>query len=654
MNTNQGKPRPHFAAESMCVPGGGTTLVPVDRPMPCIVIFVHGVNSEGEWYDIAERALVEGLNARLGRKDLVANTYDENNPRNFQSADRSPVIRFYWGYRAPQEADPATGVTAGTANSTQRFTYGVPLKSRVSAPDGVGGHNYIYYPYSFWDPKSNNPKAKYYWGGGAFQNGTTTLNAMFLDKGFDPHVLRLDLSNRAFNPEPDRPLNPAPPRTYYAHAARRLADLIDTIYAEHPNDTVAVVSHSQGTMVAALAMLMVKRVPDTLFLCNSPYRFEDTTIDNLTLHDQAPTAGSRVRTFFNLLTRFQNDRRVPDAYQLQGVGYKVPADGEPCWWDPSHPLEAGHDNHGRVFVYCNPHDRVMGSVPLQSIGWKGVDCALSDNGNPKDTTNPFRKFDGVLYQRQFMRACPVGDAPQLTYQPNTPRHPTDGLPVWMPASVKVEGLMSEQAPINWHAQVYVNGPAVPEPVSAEEMKNFNETKVLDDSGTEKTLSEADDFPNYKELMEEKPKWVSKKNPAWHDEYTGARQDRLQTPAELEALKAVPTNHSTILMGPQNPHDPLSPQDQRPQDQRGLLVKRILAYDLPIGCADSFDRNANEFDSGVFWEKLRHMADWLEPGSDAYYESGTLEVPPPPQGLDPETREVVQADIQHARKAHGSA
>ena len=101
-------------------------------------------------------------------------------------------------------------MTTGTANGTQRFTYGVPLQCRVSAPDGVGGHHYAYYPYSFWDPKSNNPKAKYYWGGGAFQNGTTTLNALFLDKGFDPHVLRLDLSNRAFNPEPDRPLNPAP------------------------------------------------------------------------------------------------------------------------------------------------------------------------------------------------------------------------------------------------------------------------------------------------------------------------------------------------------------------------------------------------------------------------------------------------------------
>ena len=30
--------------------------------MPGVIIFVHGVNSEGEWYDKAEKALCEGLN----------------------------------------------------------------------------------------------------------------------------------------------------------------------------------------------------------------------------------------------------------------------------------------------------------------------------------------------------------------------------------------------------------------------------------------------------------------------------------------------------------------------------------------------------------------------------------------------------------------
>ncbi|WP_241020730.1 DUF3274 domain-containing protein [Burkholderia sp. Ac-20344] len=65
---------PIFIAESLCVPGdANVTLVSVPRPMPCIVVFVHGVNSEGEWYGSAESALIKGLNERLGRADLVSN-----------------------------------------------------------------------------------------------------------------------------------------------------------------------------------------------------------------------------------------------------------------------------------------------------------------------------------------------------------------------------------------------------------------------------------------------------------------------------------------------------------------------------------------------------------------------------------------------------
>ena len=38
-------------------------------PLPGIVIFVHGVNSEGEWFEAAEQGLCDGLNRRLGRLD---------------------------------------------------------------------------------------------------------------------------------------------------------------------------------------------------------------------------------------------------------------------------------------------------------------------------------------------------------------------------------------------------------------------------------------------------------------------------------------------------------------------------------------------------------------------------------------------------------
>ncbi|WP_396332350.1 hypothetical protein [Burkholderia anthina] len=38
-------------------------------PLPGIVIFVHGVNSEGEWFDATEDGLCKGLNRRIGRLD---------------------------------------------------------------------------------------------------------------------------------------------------------------------------------------------------------------------------------------------------------------------------------------------------------------------------------------------------------------------------------------------------------------------------------------------------------------------------------------------------------------------------------------------------------------------------------------------------------
>ena len=34
--------------------------------LPGLIIFVHGVNSEGEWYKEAEVSLCNGLNNRLG------------------------------------------------------------------------------------------------------------------------------------------------------------------------------------------------------------------------------------------------------------------------------------------------------------------------------------------------------------------------------------------------------------------------------------------------------------------------------------------------------------------------------------------------------------------------------------------------------------
>ncbi|WP_439896336.1 T6SS effector phospholipase Tle3 domain-containing protein, partial [Burkholderia ubonensis] len=122
---------PTFIAESMCAPGNNnTTLVSVQRPMPCVVIFVHGVNSEGEWYKNAERGLVDGLNDRLGRTDLKRNDYSEDG-RTILALQNSPVIHFYWGYRAP-ESETSKGT----------FQYKIPLMKREGSP---GSYDYPSY-----------------------------------------------------------------------------------------------------------------------------------------------------------------------------------------------------------------------------------------------------------------------------------------------------------------------------------------------------------------------------------------------------------------------------------------------------------------------------------------------------------------------------
>ncbi|MEF7616377.1 hypothetical protein V4F39_20850, partial [Aquincola sp. MAHUQ-54] len=101
----------------------------VHNPIPCTILFVHGVNSEGEWYNAAETLICAGLNDRLGRHtsrvaleavdrspyeypragdQVLKNHRPRFDPTQDAAADpyvanfHSPVIRFYWGYKAPQ------------------------------------------------------------------------------------------------------------------------------------------------------------------------------------------------------------------------------------------------------------------------------------------------------------------------------------------------------------------------------------------------------------------------------------------------------------------------------------------------------------------------------------------------------------------------
>src|ERR1700682_2315027 len=97
--------------ESYLTPSGYQVRAEAQIPphLPGVIIFVHGVNSEGEWYDAAEKAICEGLNERLNRNEVTRlkpnhysamNQKGEPGTRHIVEIGHSPVIRFYWGYRA--------------------------------------------------------------------------------------------------------------------------------------------------------------------------------------------------------------------------------------------------------------------------------------------------------------------------------------------------------------------------------------------------------------------------------------------------------------------------------------------------------------------------------------------------------------------------
>lgn len=559
--------------------------------MPGVIIFVHGVNSEGEWYDDAEKALCDGLNERLNRSDgtkLKENRYitfdketDRIIPRKLDPSweGNSPVIRFYWGYRAPEGKEKDWRIT---------------LRNEAGL--------------DYWAPQCG--KSPWYWGGGPFQNGTNNLGQLWSKRGMKRHVLGFDMEK--LNSEADRQVQDAPPRDYYAHAAKRLADLIDSIREKCPRDTVTVMSHSQGTMIALAATTLCKeRAPDALFVMNSPYALEDKVTDALTAGMDRPTQEARVKTLRNIANRIQRDKRVFTDVELKQLQCGASEDMD--YWRPDNQRQSGiheRDNHGRLYVYFNPHDRVMGLDPLQSIGWQGISdevlATLGDN----------------VKQRMLARSTPVGDAPgvkKFGTLPPTPvamlvpgAKPTD---FWN-GNRNALPLMPLWAVPKVSKTVTINAEQVPQPLTADEMASFEISRVIAPKMGE-VVTNPDD-PNFGKYVDPEYRFMrSIAQPTRYvvveDIYTSTRTSRLETQEELlqrlDAYRAEPTNHSTL-----------------PKQQE--FMRRVAAYDLPIGFCDAYEKQD-------FWADLMKRADWTQ-GYDPYFKNGDLQNVPKPDLIDWDT------------------
>ncbi|WP_232452226.1 DUF3274 domain-containing protein [Burkholderia ubonensis] len=394
-------------------------VCPKQMPLPGVIIFVHGVNSEGEWFTAAEEGLCRGLNRRLGRLDdqmtykgveggqmspvqytesltpdgylnpkLLPETYVKDDP------SFSPVIHFRWGYKASKD---------------ELQTYGANV---------------------FLNEQN-------YWGGGPFANGCSSLADLWA-KGLDDRVFGF-LTVQGMN-STDRLVYATPPRAYMVLAALRLANLIRSIREKQADVPITVVCHSQGNMVGMTAaffgskMTSVKDphdktgkcVADTYVLASAPYSVVATNaLDNWSQRKNKDPKGehgrqtynSRIQTlanFFQIIDKQADNELAPDAINREmendqpsptkgGKPYKAESDRD------SHGLKTGgpyNKTYGRVTLYCCPHDQVISATPVQGIGWRGMSAKEIDAA----------KGQGIFTQRVFATNWMVGDESLKTYK----------------------------------------------------------------------------------------------------------------------------------------------------------------------------------------------------------------------------------------------
>ncbi|KAB0643158.1 T6SS effector phospholipase Tle3 domain-containing protein [Burkholderia latens] len=419
----------------------GIRLICVKQmPLPGIVIFVHGVNSEGEWFEASEEGLCRGLNRRLGRLDdqmmyhgidagqLTPAKYTESvTPDGFLNPDLladnyikpdpsfSPVIHFRWGYRA-------------TAAELKEYGDKIFLNE------------------------------KDYWGGGPFTNGCSSLPDLW-HGGLDDRTMAW-MTVQGINPT-NRPLYRAPPRAYGVLAALRLARLIESIRSMQADVPITVVCHSQGNIVGLTAAFFGDAfadvedpwgrkghcVADAYVLANAPYSLanaegpykSDTFMDTWSQRATKDASGQRGRQTYAARTKtfgkFLSIIGARKAYELPAdkidedmANKRVSPASNRSYAAQEDRMRHGLNGstYGRITAYCCPHDQVISAVTVQGIGWRGISKHELDDLGAAD----------ILTQRVFASGFPVGIKKPYRYWEDDWRHGKQGTKsgFWYPPS----------------------------------------------------------------------------------------------------------------------------------------------------------------------------------------------------------------------------
>ncbi|MER0126984.1 T6SS effector phospholipase Tle3 domain-containing protein [Franconibacter daqui] len=622
-----------------------TCNIGVPRPMPCIVILVHGVNDVGEAYENQERGIVAGLGRRLSRSDFYPHEWREFLPvhngqaqKKICAPGRSPVIPFYWGYKPVTREEWAADQRryrdeVSKLNSETRLPYDAYQENDREKKRGYGNDEQGSLKFEN-DCYGNTLDTNFAKNGGTFANATTSIPDM-LGPGAGGAALAAAgfISLYMNGGDYTHPIYRNPHRIYQFFAAQRLAELILRIRREPrtEKDVINIVAHSQGTLITMLANMLVKQAgfdpANCCILNHSPYALEDTLMENIQDgHHQ--TRRARQETFSNfcrlMATQYSGGEHTAEEMARMEARGTLPRPVNAKWHsDPRY----RRNNNGKVYNYFCPNDGTVSLKNVQGIGWRGIPASLAE-------TLP------NLRQRVFCQGAEVGQPP-------------DGVPFRKPKPRKGDFSYSGITNAEWDFRdVIVSGEALPEPFVFELMGEHNhpdaDPATCDEkykgqvSGPDREISYSAravalkrteqviyTLPNYRantwpvgyELNEKdlammsgfyNQKFIRGIVRGSSMDFRSVEYTRLKSDEQLhqEWEKADPVSysqHSSIVMSDKAP-------------------SHAMAFDLAIGQCEAFD-----YREGKFWEMLLHTADWRDrlgeyaPAKE-YYRTGELSFP----------------------------
>ncbi|EPH9682761.1 DUF3274 domain-containing protein [Klebsiella michiganensis] len=622
-----------------------TCNVAVPRPMPCIVILVHGVNDVGEAYQNQENGIIAGLSKRLNRTDLYAHEWkdfmmmrNEEAQKKIAAPGRSPVIPFYWGYKpvtyddwVADQQNYRKEVDAQKLGDKAHIPYDAYQQNDKEKMKAVGndGDNKVKFQNDNWNNALDMNFAK---GGGTFANATTSIPDMLGPGAGGAAVAAAGFSTLYLNGgDYTHPIFPNPHRIYQFFAAQRLADLIIQIRDEPvtENDVINVVAHSQGTIITMLANMLVKQAgyspANCVILNNSPYSLESRLMENAQSgHHQ--TSAARQQTFKNFCAVMAEQYKGgelsgDDIEALEGSCTLRRPEENPLRKDNKY----RRNNNGKVYNYFCPNDGTVSLKNVQGFGWRGIPGELA-SAIPN------------LRQRVFCQHVWVGKAP-------------DEKPFEMPPSYKGDFKYSVATNASYTASdVIINGEELPETfmfrLQGQDNHPDNDEKTCDApykanidpdspdayisysakayaiSRTASATYPLDDyqrrswFPGHVLTESELQTESNKRNvTVIHGMVSGSK--------DFPALTLTWLKSRDELEKEWQKSDPVSYSQHSSVVMSEFAPSHAMAFDLAIGQCKAFNYKAGEF-----WEALLHRADWRDVHNgnvDAkeYYRTGRL-------------------------------